>query len=148
MGRFDKLNGGASDDKRSEALDWKLLEGDREFQKYFLIRLQIILLEKKFGKETYWEFETLNVRAQMEDSTGQIRVPETEDGRNEVLAKADKNPIIPEIGAFRNQVDNTSTVNEITGLAKTEGLEFTPEEIERAKREALVVMSESKDFDE
>ena len=147
MNKREGPNDGIPNKGKPETLDWKLLEKDTNFQKHLLTRLQIMLLEKKFGREIYEEFDSLNIRAQLEDSTGQVKIPKTEAELIEAVVKAERNPIIPEIVEFRNKVTNMGTINEIMALADREGLKFTSEEIEQARNDALIVMSESKDLD-
>ena len=126
--------------------EWAELENDSRFKENLLSRLQMRLIFKKLGGEDFYdEYHTLSIRKASEDSTGEIKKPESLADQADMLDRLETDPLIPEIHAFENRVMNTETVDEVLALAKSEGLEFTLKEVSEAKGEAIQMMEFEED---
>lgn len=120
--------------------DWAELEKDPKFEKILLTYLAILLLNKKFGADFYEEYSNLNIRRKFEGLTGEIIPPKDDEELIEKFKDAIRDPLIPEIAAYERKIGSIKSISEMLAFAKDEGLEFSAEEMQTERKEALDFM--------
>jgi len=113
--------------QKPKSNEWTELDKDPKLQLNILICLKIFILEKKFGKEFYEEYEHLSIKKVLEDPTVNV------------------GPLIPEVGAFEKKLHSIKTVEEMIAFAKEEKIPITSDDMELLKKQAVQFMAEDID---
>jgi|SRR3989338_10686734 len=123
--------------ERGEGPDWSELESDPKFQEELLLAMKITLLEKRFGEEFFWEHDHLSFRKALENESGEVKEPTTNEEVLEAARQADLNPLLPEVDEFARLVFATRSMKDLYGFAKMQDIELTADDINKAKKLAI-----------